>query len=376
MSKQVCWLALFYAVVLVVSSGCGKGSEEQKPSEAREPTATELSAESTGGALGDLVRFAKWGISFEYPARWSQYPDDRLRLMREHLAAELRPYDREVLEFAMITSPDNEIALLVTKYTTTKPLKPADLIAEREQVYEDAIRSGDVTKVNHLRETTFSNLPVVEEDVERSNGGRGRTYKVISGKVVYELSFVVRNKQCFPQYIADLKRVMSTVEVSAEAKTDQRTHVGSKDRRVTVLGCLDLSGEQVKSIRHTTGKMNALGGFEMAELEPTRPNSRFILVRASITVLGKRINVGHLRLVYGAGESSTPAACSFPGEKGIEALSGREWWQGAGSDFIVDTKGDRFTATFDLIYEVPEATTVADLAISAGDSGAGTSRSK
>jgi len=99
-------------------------------------------------------------------------------MMKEYIARELRPHGRNLQEFAMIVGPNDETALLVSKYTTPKAMKPSEFVEERKQVYEDAKRVGDVTKVNHVRETNIAELPAMEEDVERSSGGRGRTFKV------------------------------------------------------------------------------------------------------------------------------------------------------------------------------------------------------
>lgn len=194
----------------------GRSDPVEEKSVPREKWATDRAGEPRE-RTGKFVRFAKWGISFEYPTDWSQYPADRVRMMENHLAAELRPYDRELLEFAMISSLDNEIVLLLSKYRTPKTLKPAELVAERQKVYQDAKRAGDVTKINYVKETTLSQLPAVEEDVERSNGARGRTHKVVNGNVIFELSFVVSNKKRFALWSDVLKHVISTLAVEREA---------------------------------------------------------------------------------------------------------------------------------------------------------------
>lgn len=158
--------------------------------------------------------FSKWGLSFEYPAEWHEHPTDRVAMMKNYLARELRPYGRVLVHFAMIVGPNDNPALLVSKYTTPKTMKPSEFIVERNQVYEDAKKAGDVTRVNFVRQTSISKLPSVEEDVERSNGGRGRTYKVINGITVFEISFIVTNKQHFSKYSEVLDHLVSSIKVS------------------------------------------------------------------------------------------------------------------------------------------------------------------
>lgn len=159
------------------------------------------------------TQFTRWGISFEYPRNWKEHPADRVALMKNYIAAELKPYDRDLIEFTMITGDNDDIALLVSKYNTSKELQPSELVAERNKVYKDAMNAGDVTKINHVKETTVANLPAVEEDVERSNGGRGRTYKIILDKTIFELSFVVSQGRKFDTYLDVLAHIISTLSI-------------------------------------------------------------------------------------------------------------------------------------------------------------------
>jgi len=92
----------------------------------------------------------------------------------------------------------------------------SNCVPTKRELYEDAKRAGDVTRVNYVRETTISKLPSVEEDVERSNGGRGRTYKVINGITVFEISFVANNKQDFSKYSELLVHLVSSLKVSTQ----------------------------------------------------------------------------------------------------------------------------------------------------------------
>lgn len=178
---------------------------------------SQATGEKQQGNSGEsYTSFSKWGLSFEYPAEWREYPMDRVAMMKNYLARELRPYGRTLVHFAMIVGPNDDPALIVSEYTTPKPMKPSEFIVERNQVYEDAKKAGDVTTVNFVRETTISKLPSVEEDVERSNGGRGRTYKVINGMTVFEISFIVNNKQYFSKYSKLLAHLVSSLMVSTQ----------------------------------------------------------------------------------------------------------------------------------------------------------------
>jgi len=170
------------------------------------------------GEQQNYTHFSKWGLSFDYPKGWREYPADRVAMMKEYLGRELRPYGRNLQEFAVIVGPNDETALLVSKYTIPKAMKPSEFVEERNQVYDDAKQAGDVTKVNLVKETTIATLPAVEEDVERSNGGRGRTYKIIDGTTVFEISFIVNNARQFSKYSAALDYLVASIKVAGKTK--------------------------------------------------------------------------------------------------------------------------------------------------------------
>ena len=163
----------------------------------------------------NYARFSKWGLSFEYPAEWHEHPADRVAMMKDYLAKELRRDGIRLEHFSMIVGPRDEACLLISKCTRPKPVKPSELIEERKKVYEEAKRAGDVTKVNHVKETVVSNLPAVEEDVERSNGGRGRTYKIIQGRAIFEISLVVDSASRFSKYSDTIEHLVSTTRVDS-----------------------------------------------------------------------------------------------------------------------------------------------------------------
>jgi len=159
-------------------------------------------------------KFDKWEVSFEYPAQWKEHPADRVAMMKDYMAAEAKKENLELLEFSMITGENDRVALIITKIRRAENIEIPKLVAERNQVYKDAIAAGDVTKVNYVRETTAGGLPAVEEDVERSNGGRGHTIKVVSGKLILEASFIAEKKEQFdPLCSGPVKHFVETVKL-------------------------------------------------------------------------------------------------------------------------------------------------------------------
>ena len=181
----------------------------------------EAHGQNVPASSSNYMYFNKWGISFEYPTQWKEHPANRVAMMKDYIAAELHkipndPYARELVEFTMITAPSEEAVLLVSKITAIKPMQVEDLLIERKQVYEDAKLAGDVTKINHVKQTTIANLLAVEEDVERSNGGRGRTVKVIFETAIFELSLVVNNGELFSNYSNYLDHIISTFAVKTK----------------------------------------------------------------------------------------------------------------------------------------------------------------
>ncbi len=159
------------------------------------------------------TQFNRWGISFEYPRGWKEHSAERVALMKNYMEEELKPYDMNLIEFTMIAGDNDGIVLLISKYVRPEEVQPSELIDERNKVYEDAMNAGDVTKINHIKETIVANLPTVEEDVERSNGGRGRTYKLILSRTIIELSFVAPQGRKFDTYLDAVNHVISTLSI-------------------------------------------------------------------------------------------------------------------------------------------------------------------
>ena len=133
--------------------------------------------------------------------------------MKEAFASQAKPFGLDLKEFAMIVGPNEELAVLITKIVRSKAFEPSEIVAERNQVYEDAKRAGDVTKINFVKITKIAGWPTVEEDVERSNGGRGRTHKMILGKTIFEISFIVSSARNFSKYEPAMGTVLATMTV-------------------------------------------------------------------------------------------------------------------------------------------------------------------
>ena len=171
------------------------------------------------GYASDLVAseqytsFEKWGIVFEYPKAWEEWSSDKSAYIKEAYRDEFKKDNITLLEITMITSQDESAALMISKSMRGNPITAGEVLKEREKVYENAKAAGDVTEVNQLGQTTVDNNPAVIEDVERSNGGRGRTVKVISGKTIFEISLIVRNKGNFANYQSEFEHLVKTFHI-------------------------------------------------------------------------------------------------------------------------------------------------------------------
>jgi hypothetical protein len=159
------------------------------------------------------AHFANWGLSFDYPREWEEASANELVQLKDYLATQIRTEGMELIELACFWGPNTEILLTISKYQIPTKKTPSEIIQERNDVYADAMRAGDVTKVNYVRETIAADFPAVEEDVERSNGGRGLTLKIINGITIFEISFIVTDAAKFPQYSDSFSHLVSTINL-------------------------------------------------------------------------------------------------------------------------------------------------------------------
>lgn len=155
--------------------------------------------------------FVRWGLSFEYPQGWQEYSSDRVQMMKDYIEEQLRSENITLLEFTMITAPQEEASLMISKYTRPSAFTAEDILKERKTVYRDAQAAGDVTEINQLEITMVDNKPALIEDVEISNGGRGRTIKVIDGQVIFEISLIVSDKNKFSDFQSEFEHLLETL---------------------------------------------------------------------------------------------------------------------------------------------------------------------
>jgi WD40 repeat protein len=179
------------------------------PSETADPT---VSVDPTA----KYTQFNRWGLSCDYPSDWVEYSADEVADVKSYLAEQLHTAGMELLELASIVGTNDETTLFISKYQIPSEKTPSEFIQERNDVYAEAMRSGDVTKVNYVKETIVANLPAVEEDVERSNGGRGVTLKIIHGITIFEISFIVNDAAKFQQYSDAINHIVSTINLVKE----------------------------------------------------------------------------------------------------------------------------------------------------------------
>jgi len=187
------------AVALVVlgfalfGTGCGRSQQ---------------SAESVTTATYEAA-----GISFQYPADWRAFPSEAVSQMKTQVADGLQEFGRTLVSLDMYGSPDGAAAFFVSKTQADSTLSADDILAERRRVYDDATAAGDVTSVNELEKTTLNGLPAVIEDVERSNGGRGHTVKLLQGRFIIELSLVVNDKGEYDKHIGEFEHTLATLKL-------------------------------------------------------------------------------------------------------------------------------------------------------------------
>jgi len=169
--------------------------------------------ESPKTASASAFSFNKWAITFQCPGEWKEWEAEKSVYAKESLNERLKQFDIEMLEFTMIMSPNEDVAILVSKSQRVKPIIIEELVKERENVYKDAQAAGDVTKVNKLEQTTIDYKPAIIEDVERSNGGRAISMKVIAGQKVFEISLIAKDKNNFETFRPVFEQIMKTVTI-------------------------------------------------------------------------------------------------------------------------------------------------------------------
>lgn len=165
-------------------------------------------------AAEKYTKYDSAGISFEYPADWKSFPRDFVAGMKSSMASELKKYNRTLRVVEMYISPNEEVAFFFSSADPEPSITVQSVVAERKKVHEDAMKARDVTKVNTLAEEKVNKWSAVREDVERSNGGRGCTIKVLAHGKLLEFSLIVNNKANFDKYKGELDHILSSLSVS------------------------------------------------------------------------------------------------------------------------------------------------------------------
>jgi hypothetical protein len=185
-----------------------------KKGEAPRPATQGAQSIGVGGGQADsTVTYDKAGVSFRYPRSWRSFPSQAVNGMKGQMAAELRKYNRTLLSLDMYISSDEEVAFFVSKVRAENGLSTDAILSERRKFYDDAKRAGDVTAINKLETTTINGQPAVVEDVERSNGGRGHTVKLLKGEVLVELSLIVNDKSKYAKHTHEYEQILATLSI-------------------------------------------------------------------------------------------------------------------------------------------------------------------
>lgn len=167
-------------------------------------------------------QFDRWGITFEYPKSFTEWPQDRVRMMKEAVSRELTKSieerlalcgERSLREFTLFVSSNQTVAFMVWKLQFVKEPSADCILRERKSVLEDAKKANDVTKIWQLGKTQIAGHDVVKEDVERSNGGRGACLHVLAGKIIYDVAWIVNDKSRFGDWEEELMRLVNTLRV-------------------------------------------------------------------------------------------------------------------------------------------------------------------
>ncbi len=162
-------------------------------------------------ALSDQYRaFNDGTVVFDYPSGWKPFPVEVVAQMKRQVGAELQKYKRYILDLQMFMSPKEEAAFFISKTRTDTPLSAQDLLTERQNVHRDALKAGYLTKVNTLEVVKSSAGSMVVEDVERNDGQRARTVKIIVSSFIYEVTLAVSLKSNYEKYRPYLDHVMET----------------------------------------------------------------------------------------------------------------------------------------------------------------------
>jgi hypothetical protein len=159
------------------------------------------------------LSFDRWSILFQCRGEWKEWGSQESAYAKDSLNEQLSKFDIEMLEFTMLTNPEETAAIIISKSLRQNPIIIEELVNERENVYKDAKVAGDVTQVNKIEQTTIDNKPAVVEDVERSTGGRAISMKIVSGQKIFEISLIIRDKKDFDSYRPVFEEILKTIRI-------------------------------------------------------------------------------------------------------------------------------------------------------------------
>jgi hypothetical protein len=166
--------------------------------------------------------FDRWGLSFDLPQDWQEFPAEKVESMKGLLQEEIKKSpgepERQLADFTVFSVGNQQVALLVSRTELKGPLSIGQLLEERRGVYRDAQKAGEVTEVNRLEEFVVAGNPALLEEVTRTGGQRGRTVKILLGKAIFELSLVPAGGGSIADYEPQWKTVMETLKIAPKSQ--------------------------------------------------------------------------------------------------------------------------------------------------------------
>ena len=170
-------------------------------------------------------QFDRWGVAFEYPKSFHEWPQDRTQKMKDFISKELATSlkegnapcgERSLTEFTTLVSKDKTVAISFSKFEFAKAPTADDLLGERRSVLGEAKKANDVTEVKLLEKTQIAGCNAVREDVERSDGGRGVCLHLLDGKTTYNVAWIVHDKTRFADWEEYLRHLTTTLRVHSK----------------------------------------------------------------------------------------------------------------------------------------------------------------
>ncbi len=219
------------AAVDVLQQWANRHPDDKRVQEAIKQYSDSINATPHANApeTSSSARFSQWGLTFEYPQDWKESRSDQVTATKENLAQSLTAFGRRLDGYSLILSSTGEAGLIVTKIITPTPMTPTAVVAERRQFYADAANAGEVAHVKAIKDTLINGWPAVLEDVEKSNGGRCRSYKILSGTSIYEVSCIVMDAALWSKYSETMDQIISRLtfdDRGADSKTKARGNTG------------------------------------------------------------------------------------------------------------------------------------------------------